>query len=139
MLGLLIALLSFVFWKLDQRGSMLIKHAEVLLERLEPQAVGAEGSVFSQEPASFAKAAGGGGLYGLYGLWTFGRSLRLIFLVMGIFGVGGATLSALRFAEVISWEKPSVVKQAPENAPTATPTPPASATPAAAAPTAAPR
>ena len=35
-LGLLLSLLSFLFWKLDQRASFLIKHAEELIKTLEP-------------------------------------------------------------------------------------------------------
>jgi len=38
LLGLLLVLVSFIFWKLDQRVSFLIKHAEDALSELEENA-----------------------------------------------------------------------------------------------------
>lgn len=100
-LGLLISLLSFVFWKLDQRGSMLIKYAEKMIEHVEIQSVGEEGAIFAGEPAERERVSGH---YKLGGLWSFGKSLRHIFLVMALFGIGGATLSGLRSAGIVQWD-----------------------------------
>jgi hypothetical protein len=99
-LGLMIILLSFVFWKLDQRGAMLIKHSEGILEKLELHTVGLDFAVFANEPAAYHLATRG---RGLGRLWTFGRSLRLIFIVIGFIGFGGTVLSGLRAAGMLTW------------------------------------
>ena len=96
-LGALLILLSFVFWKLDQRTAFLIKHAEEVLKACEPTTA----PLFSDEETKTdtAKAQ--------TSIWTYGRSFRTIFLVIGAAGLAGAILSGLRFAGVVQWEESS--------------------------------
>jgi hypothetical protein len=83
--GVLLALLSFVFWQLDRRAAFLVKHAECALEELE-RALPAEAQLFRKEPTASKPIW----------LWTYGRSFRFIFLVMALIGLGGAALSGLQ-------------------------------------------
>ena len=55
-LGLLLPLISFVFWKLDQRVSFLIKHAENALAEIECTLPTERARLFSLEPASTKEA-----------------------------------------------------------------------------------
>lgn len=94
-LGLLLVLLSFVFWKLDERTSFLIKHAEDILKGIEPSTA----PLFADEVPKTEAARGG-----LFSMWTYGRSFRTIFLVIALIWLGGSIVSGLRFAEVINWD-----------------------------------
>lgn len=100
-LGSLLPLVSFVFWKLDQRASFLIKHAEAALAEIESSLTTERARLFSLEPASTAAAKKEAHLW--VRQWSYGRSFRLIFIVMAIFGVGSACLSALKFWCVVAW------------------------------------
>lgn len=100
-LGFLIALLSLVFWKLDQRGSMLIKHSEQVLRALEPHVVGDLAAVFVKEDQQGQSTQWS---WMPWKSWTFGQCLRRIFLVMGLFGLGSAVLCSLKATGVVSWE-----------------------------------
>ena len=93
------AVLCFVFWKLDQRASFLVKHAEAALALEEADCLPAGARVFANEPAAAANVKG---------MWTFGKSLRFTFFAMGLIGICGAALSALRWTHVIDWERPDV-------------------------------
>lgn len=100
-LGILLALVSFVFWKLDQRASFLIKHAESALVGLESILPTENARLFLNEPALTKNASSSSTLWNRH--WTYGRSFRLTFLVIGLFGIGGSVLSTLRFMSVVSW------------------------------------
>ena len=100
-LGLLLVLVSFVFWKLDQRVSFLIKHAESALSETEQAFPASDACLFKYEPAVTAAAATDAWWWTKH--WTYGRSFRFVFWVMGLFGVAGSALSALKFAGYISW------------------------------------
>lgn len=102
-LGLLLSLLSFVFWKLDQRTSFLIKHAEQLIKAVEP----AVATLFQEEVAKTEDARK------TKGLWTYGRAFRVIFLVMGLVGIAGAAVSGLRWSGELSWAESNQAKVAP--------------------------
>ncbi len=100
-LGLLLCLLSFLFWQLDRRTSFLIKHAEDAIKLQEP--VGAR--LMTEEVVKTANAKKG------EGLWTYGKVFRSIFLVMAIVGLAGAIVSGLRGSGKLSWEDPNPPRQ----------------------------
>lgn len=93
LLGLLVALTSFVFWKLDARGSHLIKHAEDALVRLEVSLPDAGRVVTTEADVGSASP-----------MWTFGRAFRCTFLVVAIAGLLAAGLSAACGAGLISFD-----------------------------------
>ncbi len=91
-LGALLTLFSVVFYRLDARGSELVKLAEVAL-------VAGENTCM---PA-FARIVAGEGERRASGppspqTWTFGQSFRLIFWVMGIAGAAASLVSIYRRA-----------------------------------------
>jgi hypothetical protein len=94
MLGALLALFSYVFYRLDGRGSELVKLAEDALIASEggcmplyARIVAAEGKRrISDSDAPRPRT------------WTFGRSFRLMFWVMGISGLVAALCSLYRWA-----------------------------------------
>ncbi len=100
-LGLLLALVSFVFWKLDQRSAFFVKHAEQALTELESLLPGQKARLFSNEITLTEEACNNGNPWTR--LWTYGQSFRLTFWTIGLFGVGGAILSALRVLGIVSW------------------------------------
>jgi len=95
LLGLLLSLISFVFWKLDARGSHLIKHAERAIARLEASLPEA-GRLVSSEGVDPAGSNGG--------IWTFGRAFRCTFVVVALAGMVAAGLSAACGAGLISFD-----------------------------------
>jgi len=101
-LGLLLALLSYVFWKFDQRTAFLIKHSEDILRVLEPDTA----PVFADEVGKTDAAKKDG-------MWTYGKSFKVIFCVMGIVGLSGSAVSALRYCGLVSWEQPGAAVPPP--------------------------
>ena len=90
-LGILLSLVSFVFWKLDQRVSFLIKHAEDALAEIESTLPEKTARLFSLEPISTSAAKSKTNLWSRH--WSYGRSFRFIFVFMSIFGAASASLS----------------------------------------------
>jgi hypothetical protein len=88
-LGVLLAGMSFVFWKLDQRTAFFLKHAEQALiaweSRIEPTY-----RLFVNERSRTAEQDSGR-LWSRQ--WTYGRSFRVVFVVTGLLGVAGAMLA----------------------------------------------
>jgi hypothetical protein len=95
-LGILLALVSLVFWKLDQRVSFLLKLSESALAELE-SSLPAGSRLFANEPSLTDKECAE------RGMWTYGHSFRLTFLSVGIFGLSGSILSALKVFGLITW------------------------------------
>ena len=91
-LGLLLVLLSFVFWKLDQRTSFLIKHAEDVIRQLEPAAASLLGTEEAKTQVAKRNER----------LWTYGRAFRTIFLVMALVGIAGTLLAGARATGLIN-------------------------------------
>ncbi|HCF1770727.1 RipA family octameric membrane protein [Pseudomonas aeruginosa] len=79
LLGFFLVFVSFIFWKLDQRVSSMIKLAEAALCHLEGLGVTDEASIFSKE---YKEANGKCGK----SIWTYGECFRLSFLVAGLIG-----------------------------------------------------
>ena len=86
-LGFLLVVLSFVFWKLDQRTAFLIKHSEEVLKQLEPVNAPLMGGEELKTAATQK---------GPLAMWTYGQAFRAIFATMALVGVAGATLGGLR-------------------------------------------
>jgi hypothetical protein len=93
-LGLLLMLVSFVFWKLDQRTSFLIKHAETAIIELEDALPVRIARVMTREPVRTAAAEKGPVLTRL---WTYSTVFRFVFVVMGLVGFVGTSLCAWRY------------------------------------------
>lgn len=102
-LGGLLIILSFVFWRLDQRTAFLIKHAEDLIATLEPELAPLLAS--EVQKTTDAKKS--------QGLWTYGRAFRTIFWVMGLIGLAGAALSGLRAGGLLTWGSEIAVPAVP--------------------------
>lgn len=94
-LGLALTILSFIFWKLDQRAAFLIKHADEVHVIAEAQLCPTATRLFTLEPAKQGTAHAHQNI--LQRPWTFGRSFRTTFFVMGLIGVGSTILSAFGF------------------------------------------
>jgi hypothetical protein len=79
-LGVILALVALIFWKLDQRACFLMKRAELVLAEMEcvlPVAA----RLFRSEP-EHTEGAGQE-----QGVWTYGKSFRLVFWCTGIAGL----------------------------------------------------
>ncbi len=100
-LGLLLGFISFIFWKLDQRVSFLIKRAEVAMASLEAQLPNGTSRLFSSEPPLTAESCATGNTWTRH--WTYGRSFRVTFCTTGAFGIIAAIASGLRLAGVLQW------------------------------------
>jgi hypothetical protein len=100
-LGTMLSLVSFLFWKMDQRVSFLIKHAESALAELEAVLPTAASKLFSNEPAFTESARISGNTWTR--LWTYGRSFRVTFWAVGFFGAAAASLCLLRLFGIVMW------------------------------------
>ena len=99
--GALLPFVSVVFWKLDQRASFLIKHAERALAEIECSLPADSARLFSLEPARTKAAEDKVSSWSRH--WSYGKSFRFIFVVMAVFGGCGASLSAFKFAGAVAW------------------------------------
>lgn len=83
--GIGAAALSFVFWRLDQRGAQLVKVAEAALAALE-----ADLPIASAVTRAERNLSTNVSWRSLSTPWTFGRSFRLLFGVVSLLGIAGA-------------------------------------------------
>ncbi len=93
-LGCLLVLISFIFWKLDQRTSFLVKHGEEALIELESSFDVTDARLVSREPVRTAAHEKG---CVLSRMWTYGTAFRFVFWIMGIIGATGAAVSCARW------------------------------------------
>lgn len=100
-LGPLLPLLSFVFWKLDQRTSFLIKHAEAALLDLERSMPVQSVQLFMTEPQLSQEAKLKTDDWSRQ--WSYGNSFGLIFISMALIGIISTVLCVLKFVGKISW------------------------------------
>lgn len=96
-LGLVLSLVSFVFWKLDQRVSFLVKHAEEVHVEIEALTRN-HFKLFTNEPEKYQITLRSKGW--LIKPWTYGQAFRLLFVTMAITGLITAVFSAARLAGV---------------------------------------
>lgn len=99
-LGTLLAIVSFIFWKLDQRVSFLIKRAEVAIAKFELEFVPNDYCLFEKEPAETETEKSRANKWERQ--WTYGECFRFVFTLMAFSGVCGALFSAARYFLVIS-------------------------------------
>lgn len=107
-LGALLVLLSFVFWKLDQRAAFLVKHAEAVQKLAEAELLPEAARLVATEPTAFAAAQSADARFRR--VWTFGASFRLIFGAAALFGTVSAVLCGFRFAGVVDWNPPAAAE-----------------------------
>lgn len=88
LLGIFLALISFIFWKLDQRVSEMIKLAEGAICQVEAAIAGSNILIFTKERQSSPANS-------LFGIWTYGRCFRVSFLTVGIVGLAFAIIPHL--------------------------------------------
>jgi hypothetical protein len=90
-LGALLALFSFVFYRLDRRGSELVKLAEDAIVASEERCMPSYARIVAEEGKRRISDAA-------TRTWTFGRSFKLMFWVMGIAGLVVTVCSLYRWA-----------------------------------------
>lgn len=93
-LGMLLVLISFVFWKIDERAAVLVKHAEKTQEWIEIQLLPEQARLFVDEEQTRDGSAGR-----LIPVWTFGRSLRVTFAGAALIGLLATGVSGWRLAK----------------------------------------
>ncbi|HGX0605895.1 TPA: hypothetical protein ACNRZT_004303 [Escherichia coli] len=81
LMGVFVAFILFIFWKLDQRVSILIKNAEIALQDLECQ--------FSNEKLRIITKDNSSNLLnlGISSSWTYGKCFRISFVIVGFTGI----------------------------------------------------
>jgi hypothetical protein len=92
LLGGALASVAFVFWKLEQRSSFLVKHAETALLELEERHIAVESArLFRLEPAhtQTAQAVKPRATR----VWTYGKSFRFLFALAAAVGIIGFAFS----------------------------------------------
>lgn len=80
LLGFFLLMTSFIFWKLDQRGAMLVKEAESAFVYLEKFQMNEEYSLFMIDSKNKLLSRS------LKSVWSFGRCFRYSFFLMGYVG-----------------------------------------------------
>lgn len=110
-LGILLTTVSWIFWKLDQRMSFLVKHAEKKYHIIE-KCLLKNAMIFTEEPLEFDQINDGRGF--IASQWTVGRSFRALFLLMGLVGCSTMVFSALQTYELLqSSEKVNPIPSMP--------------------------
>ncbi len=98
-LGAFLAVLSIVFWKLDQRTAFLVKHAEDGIMELEAAFPIATAKLLTREPARTASRQQG---FFLSRMWTYRVAFLVVFALMGLVGVSGSLVCLVRFVGWVS-------------------------------------
>ncbi|WP_302463602.1 RipA family octameric membrane protein [Hafnia paralvei] len=81
LMGIFISFISFVFWKLDARVSMLIKNSELALKELEDKLPNPQYRIITKDINCNETNTS------LMSIWTYGRCFRMAFLIVGISGI----------------------------------------------------
>ena len=103
-LGLILSLLSLIFWKLDQRNRWLIENAEDGLKYIEEMDGLEEGrnyphvlNVFGYEEARTNENQRDNGWWSLKRrIWTYKVCMNGVFIVFGVVGLIGVVYSIIR-------------------------------------------
>src|SRR5690606_35836878 len=93
-LGVLLAVVAFIFWKLDQRVCFLMKRAERAIASIESSLTDGKWQLFHSESEDTKAEQAKGNLW--TSLWTYGQSFRVTYWALGLFGLGGSVVSAVR-------------------------------------------
>lgn len=97
---------AFVFWKLDQRTSFLIKQSEEVFKKLERNS-SIDIGIFCNEESNLIKANVKKKF--LSKIITYGFIFRATFLIMGLIGLIGVLVFSLIVFEKVSFEAPSKI------------------------------
>lgn len=121
-LGLLLPLLSFVFWRLDQRNSDLIKISERALRSGEMACLPDYARIFVREATAGTTNAFAGDSV-VQTSWTFRKSFRFIFFFMGLAGTLASGFAVYRqflepAAQTLVSDKPGSAPQSASGATT---------------------
>jgi hypothetical protein len=81
-LGVFLSSISFIFWKLDQRVSAMIKRSEIALSALEKASCIKHATLFVDDSLEQHKIP-----YGFLSTWTYGRCFRVSFSTVGLAGL----------------------------------------------------
>ncbi len=76
-LCLFLMFVSFLFWKLDQRVSLLIKEAELTLSCIEDNISHSNLHLFNKDQNNTSLKKG------IFSVWTYGRCFRCAFFIVG--------------------------------------------------------
>jgi hypothetical protein len=79
-LSLFLLFISFIFWKLDQRVSLLLKKSELALSELESNIQISSAHLFSIDASDHTLSKS------FSSVWTYGKCLRISFSIVGIGG-----------------------------------------------------
>ena len=85
-LSIFLLILTFIFWKFDQRTSFLIKHSERILKEIEAENFETSLYLFKVESESVLKENLNKECI-LCKIWTYGTSFRVIFLLMALLSI----------------------------------------------------
>lgn len=102
LLFMLLPFLSFVFWRLDQRTSELVKNAEKALQHLDEMALSNKSDHGGQVLALFKNdenAKRKAGRWPLLGHFSYSRCFRYVFVSVALLGVLGAMAVVLTTAK----------------------------------------
>ncbi|WP_336026038.1 hypothetical protein [Acinetobacter pittii] len=102
-LSIFLSITAFVFWKLDQRTSFLIKQSEEVFKKLERNS-SIDIGIFCNEESNLLKANMKKNF--LSKIITYGLIFRTTFSIMGIIGLIGIFVFSLIIFEKISFETP---------------------------------
>jgi len=80
-LGFFISFITFIFYKLDGRVSVLIKNSEKALKNLEMNYEHTSAKIFLSEDSQHYINSG------LFSVWTYGRCFRIVFSALGLTGL----------------------------------------------------
>lgn len=80
-LGFFISFITFIFYKLDDRVSVLIKNSEMALKHLEMNYGHTSVKIFSNEDCQYRINSG------LLSVWTYGKCFRIVFTALGATGL----------------------------------------------------
>jgi hypothetical protein len=102
-LSLFLSITAFLFWKLDQRTSFLIKQSEEVLKKLERNS-SIDIGIFCNEESNLIRANSKKNSFNK--IITYGQIFRMTFLIMGCIGLVGILVFSLIINEKISFEDP---------------------------------
>ena len=103
-LSIFLSITSFVFWKLDQRTSFLIKQSEEVFKKLERNS-SIDIGIFCNEESNLSKANMEKNF--VTKIITYGLIFTSTFLIMGLIGLIGVLVFSLIVFEKISFETPT--------------------------------
>lgn len=102
-LSIFLSITAFIFWKLDQRTSFLIKQSEEVFKKLERNS-SIDIGIFCNEESNLLKANVKRNF--VTKIITYGLIFRVTFLIMGLIGLIGVLVFSLIVFEKVSFEAP---------------------------------